>query len=117
MKENPISTKREVSLNVNIKKCVFDLGTYAHNPLKEWLQACKEEGYPQFKFEKKRVTLDWGMEEKFNCNTSMYNITSMQLKVHHKATYMESQTRVRKLIPTTFEFLQNKNVIDLRCLP
>jgi hypothetical protein len=63
------------------------------------------------------VTLDWGMQEKFHCNTTMYNITSMKLKMHHKAISMESQTRASKLIPTRFEFLQNKNVIDLRCLP
>ena len=40
------------------KKCVFDLGTYARNPLKEWLQASKDEGYPQFKIERKKVAVD-----------------------------------------------------------
>ena len=99
------------------EKCVFDLGTYAHNPLKEWLQDRKEEEYPLLRIESNSVLVDWGLAEKFSCNLTSSKIKSVQLKMHHGAIILKDrQTSVSKLIPTEFKSLQNSNLIDLRCL-
>ena len=96
---------------------MFDLGTYAHNPLKEWLQAQKEEEYPGFKIDRNSVSVDWGLAEKFGCNTTISDIKSVHLKMHHEAIFLKKQTKVTKLSLTEFENMKNKPVIDLRCLP
>ena len=96
---------------------MFDLGTYAHNPLKEWLQANKEEEYPALKIERNSVSVDWDLPEKFGCNTTLSNNKSVHLKMHHASTFMEKQKTVMKLILTQFEITKNRTVIDLRCLP
>jgi hypothetical protein len=65
------------------------------------------------------VSVDWGLAEKFGCNTTLSNIKRLHFKMHHEATVIEKQTKVTKLILslTKFENMDNRTVIDLRCLP
>ena len=61
-----------------LEKCNFDLGTYSHNPLKEWLQAHKKEDFPGFKIYSNSVSVDWGLAEQFKFNSTPAKIKSIQ---------------------------------------
>ena len=106
---------RDIWLNAT-EKCVFNLGTYAHNPVKDWLRARIKEEYPAFKLGSNSVSVDWGLAETFNCNLNSFKIKSIQLELKHEVMRLsETQIQMNKLIPTQFKNLQSRNVTDLRC--
>ena len=106
----------------DLKKCNFDLGTYSHNPLKEWLQAYKQEDFPGFKIDSNSVSVDWGLAVQFKCNSTIAKIKSIQLEMKHDAIVILSEATVKNhsptvFFPTVFENFKHKNQIDFRCLP
>jgi hypothetical protein len=106
----------------DLNKCSFDLGTYSHNPLKEWLQDHKKEGFPGFKIDSYSVSIDWGLTEQFKCNSTIAKIKSIQVEMKHDATVVQSEATVRNksptvFFPTVFDDFKHKNQIDLQCLP
>ena len=104
----------------DLEKCTFDLGTYSHNPLKEWLKAHKKEDFPWFKIDSNSVSVDWGLAEKFKCNSKITKIKSIQLEMKHGAIVIVSEATVSnptRFFSTVFNNFKQKNQIDLRCLP
>ena len=82
------------------EKCVFNLGTYAHNPLKDWLQARMKREFPAFRIDSNSATVDWGLAETFNCNLTISKIKRMHLEMHHDEIHIDSLIQVKKLIPS-----------------
>ena len=78
----------------DLNKCMFKLGTYSHNPLKEWLRAHEKENYPTFTVERNSVSVDWGLAEQFNCNSSFFNINSMVIEMKQNGIIKNSRAKV-----------------------
>ena len=98
-------------------KCHFELGTYSHNPLKDWLKAREKEDYPEFVINRNKVTVNWGEAENFRCDFKKFDVKLMKLKIRSKELVREDQAIEKNFRPTQFSNITNEDDVDLRCLP
>ena len=96
-------------------KCSLDLGTFAHNPLKVWLQVRSNElNYPEFTMKSYFFIVDWGRVHEFNCSFDRY--PNLYLEMQHEEFVMKSDKMATKLDKTEFTKFDKTRNIDLRCL-
>eukprot|EP00092_Neocalanus_flemingeri_P033195 GFUD01036101.1.p1 GENE.GFUD01036101.1~~GFUD01036101.1.p1 ORF type:complete len:562 (+),score=116.17 GFUD01036101.1:2-1687(+) len=98
-----------------LNKCRLDLGGSPHNPLKTWMQAQQSEDYPTVYLGSNKVTVHWGLAEKFNCTKFGKFETKINLKYEDIVT--EEDRNETTFGKTVFRNLPNAGNTDLRCVP
>ena len=112
IEENTIIKDEEFRGN----KCLLQLGTYAHNPLKVWLQDKLVKGnYPVFTVKSHSLLVDWGKANEFNCRLDRDPVLS--LEIQHKDLVIKSKSNIlaTKLDNTEFTQFDKSRNIDLKC--
>ena len=97
-------------------KCILKLGTYAHNPLKEWLQVkSNETNYPVLTMKSHSLIADWGRAHEFNCKNERHHSLSIKMQRQDKDMVMESNRKEKKLERTEFTKFDKTRDIDFKC--
>ena len=98
-------------------KCLLDLGTYAHNPLKVWLQDKRVKGnYPEFTVKSHSLLVDWGKAHEFNCKLDKDPNLHLEIQHQHSDLVMKSNVMSTKLDISNITKFDKTRDIDLRCL-